>query len=63
MTPNYTCPLCGTPSEMVVSDVQAFCTNLDCNAMSFNPSLPDQGMSNVHFLEMPKEWEEENGDA
>lgn len=60
MTPNYTCPLCGEPSALIVSEVQAFCTNIACNVMSFNPSLPDQGMGNVNIIELPQEWKDDD---
>jgi hypothetical protein len=50
--PNYHCPLCGTLSTLVISPAQAFCTNVDgCKVLSFNPSLPDGGSSDMHEVD------------
>lgn len=52
MTPNYHCPLCGTLSTLIISDEQAFCSNSEsCNVISFNPSLPDGGISQAQFID------------
>ncbi len=48
--PNYRCPLCETPSELIIGPTQAFCTNDDCLALTFNPSLPDRGLSSIHVV-------------
>lgn len=54
--PNFNCPVCGTPSKLIIDETQAFCTNLDgCSVLSFNPSLPDGGMSNPQFINLDKE--------
>jgi len=54
--PDYHCPMCGTLSEMVIGETQAFCTNkTGCPVISFDPSLPDGGMSNTHFIELPED--------
>ena len=53
--PNYNCPLCNEPSTLVIGPEQAFCTNTNCKAMTFNPSLPDQGMSNINVIELPEQ--------
>lgn len=51
--PNYHCPVCGTPSDLVMGPTQAFCTNRDgCNVISFNPSLADGGLSNPNFFDL-----------
>jgi len=55
--PNYRCPVCGTLSTMIIGETQAFCTNLEegdqkCNVISFNPSLPDGGLSEMKFINL-----------
>lgn len=53
MTPNYHCPKCETLSALIVGPTQAFCTNdTSCNVFSFNPSLPDRGMSNPQEIDL-----------
>jgi hypothetical protein len=52
---NYHCPVCGTLSTMIMGPEQAFCTNeTDCDVITFNPSLPDGGMSNLNFIDLSK---------
>jgi len=52
-TRDYRCPVCGTISEMVINDTQAFCTNkTTCNVLCFNPSLPDGGMNNPTYVDL-----------
>ena len=47
------CPVCSTASAMVLSAVQAFCTNEDgCNVLMFDPSLPDGGLSNARTVNL-----------
>jgi hypothetical protein len=49
--PNYHCPVCGTLSILILGPTQAFCTNFDgCKVLSFNPSVPDGGLSNPQFI-------------
>ncbi len=48
---NYHCPLCGHLSDLVFNPEQAFCTNDDCPCVTFNPSLPDGGLSKVKKIE------------
>ena len=51
--PNFHCPKCHTRSQLIVGLTQAFCTNeADCNVFSFNPSLPDGGMSNPSEIDL-----------
>jgi hypothetical protein len=51
--PNYHCPVCGTLSTLIISSVQAFCTNTEgCMVLSFDPSLPDGGMSQMHEVDL-----------
>lgn len=51
--PDYHCPACGTPSGMVVSSEQAFCTNEDdCNVLMFTPSALDGGLSNPQIVDL-----------
>lgn len=52
MIPNYKCPVCGTESHLIVSKTQAFCENESCRVLSFNPSLPDGGMSDMHEVDL-----------
>jgi hypothetical protein len=55
MKPNYHCPICGTLSELIIGTTQAFCTNESgCPILTFDPSFPDGGMSNVQVIK----WEE-----
>jgi len=56
MQPNYyyKCPLCGEVSDLVPNPEQAFCKSESCPVLTFNPSLPDGGLSNVHEIQ----WEE-----
>jgi hypothetical protein len=50
--PNYHCPICGTLSTLIIGPEQAFCTNLEgCNVVTFNPSLPDGGLSDMHVID------------
>jgi hypothetical protein len=50
--PNYHCPICETLSTLIIGPEQAFCTNTEgCKVITFNPSLPDRGLSNVHFID------------
>lgn len=50
--PDYHCRACGTLSQLVLNDVQAFCTNTEsCNVLIFNPSLPDGGMSDMKLID------------
>ncbi len=51
--PNYHCPACGELAELIMGPTQAFCTNdeMKCRVISFNPSLPDGGMSNVNVID------------
>lgn len=56
MKPNYNCPVCGTPSKLIIGPTQAFCTNTDsCDVLCFNPSLPDGGMSHPNFINLEGE--------
>lgn len=50
---NYHCPICESLSELILSPTQAFCTNTStgCPLVSFNPSLPDRGMSVLNFID------------
>lgn len=57
MTPCYHCPICGTLSTLIISEVQAFCTNLKCAVVTFNPSLPDGGASDTHIIRFDIEGE------
>lgn len=51
--PNYCCPLCGTLSQLVISERQAFCTGGDdCPVLMFDPSLPDGGLSNARSVDL-----------
>jgi hypothetical protein len=51
--PNYHCPLCGTLSTLIISPLQAFCTNTEgCQVLLFNPSLPDGGMSDAAEVDL-----------
>jgi len=51
------CPVCGEPSTLVIGPTQAFCTNVnDCDVVTFDPSLPDGGMSDPHYIE----WEQDS---
>jgi hypothetical protein len=55
--PNYHCPVCEEESHMIVGPTQAFCTNREgCKVITFNPSLPDRGMSQVNYIK----WESFN---
>lgn len=47
------CPVCDTPSTMVLNAEQALCTNRSgCAVLMFNPSLPDGGLSNPQFVDL-----------
>jgi hypothetical protein len=48
------CPVCGELSGFVLGPTQALCTNTTggCKVIMFNPSLPDGGMSNPHFIDL-----------
>jgi hypothetical protein len=59
---NYHCPLCGV-FGLVLNDDQAFCTNDDCDAVMFVPSLPDGGMSKAKEIEWEKTFTVEGGVA
>lgn len=48
----YTCPICGTMSDLIIGEAQAFCSNTQCKVISFNPSLPDKGMSEIHEVDL-----------
>jgi hypothetical protein len=52
--PDYHCPICGALSELIIGPTQAFCTVTTCNILTFNPSLPDGGASNVQVLDFRK---------
>ena len=53
MTPDYYCPLCGQLSTLIIGPEQAFCTNTDgCNVFTFNPSLPDGGLSLAQLIDI-----------
>ena len=57
--PNYHCPVCETLSELVIGPTQAFCTNTTgCPLLTFNPSLPDRGMSLLNFINVAGKSEE-----
>ena len=50
--PNYHCPICGTRSQLVIGPTQAFCTNrVDCGVVTFDPSLSDGGLSDMHVID------------
>lgn len=58
---NFNCPVCGTPSTLIIGPTQAFCTNVDgCSVLTFNPSLPDGGMSKMNFINLDDERKQEN---
>lgn len=51
--PHYRCPACRVPSGMVIGDTQAICTNDEgCNVVTFNPSLPDGGLSKAQGIDL-----------
>lgn len=53
--PDYHCPVCGTPSGMVVSSEQAFCTNEDnCRVLMFTPSMLDGGMNDPQIVDLSR---------
>lgn len=42
-TPDYNCPGCGLPSDLVISPQQAFCMSTNgpvCKVICWNPSAP-----------------------
>lgn len=56
MKPDYHCPICGQLSELIIGPEQAFCTNTEgCDVLSFDPSLPDKGLSQMKFIEIDGE--------
>lgn len=51
--PDYRCPGCNTESTMVIGPEQALCTNeVDCRVVTFNPSLPDGGLSQAQVVDL-----------
>jgi hypothetical protein len=50
---NFHCPACEHLATLALSEVQAMCGNEQCHVLMFNPSLPDGGMRNPHFVDMP----------
>lgn len=51
--PDYRCPGCDTAAGLVISPVQAFCGNEDsCRIITFNPSLPDGGLSQAAVINL-----------
>lgn len=47
------CPICGHPPHMMLTD-QAFCSNDDCRALMWNPSItPAENMKSIQQLESP----------
>lgn len=62
--PNFHCPKCHQPSSLIVGPTQAFCTNeQDCNVFSFNPSLPDGGMSDASVIDLSGLFHEQGGQS
>jgi len=59
--PNYHCPLCHTLARLVINTEQAVCSNDNCPVITFNPSLPDGGMSQANEVDLSAfdEWVEE----
>lgn len=53
-TPDYSCPVCRTASDLVIGPTQALCTNgADCRVIFFDPSKPDGGLSRAHTIDIP----------
>jgi hypothetical protein len=50
--PEFHCPLCGKLSDLVMNPEQAFCRTDDCDVVTFNPSLPDGGLSKAKEIEI-----------
>lgn len=51
---NFNCPACGVEARLIIGETQAVCSNDEtCHVITFNPSLPDGGMSQVTFLPDP----------
>ncbi|MGH3834205.1 MAG: hypothetical protein ACRDSF_00655 [Pseudonocardiaceae bacterium] len=51
--PEYRCPVCDTPSELVAGPRQAFCTNEHgCSVVMWNPSFPDGGPSEATVVDL-----------
>lgn len=51
--PDYRCPGCNEESTLILGPGQAFCTNdKDCRVFSFNPSLPDGGLSKATVIDL-----------
>jgi len=51
LTPD--CPVCKWPPVMLLGPEFAMCGNLDCKAVSWNPSKTlDTNLLNVHFVEL-----------
>lgn len=49
------CPRCQRHSALVVGLRQALCYTGDCEVLTFDPSLPDGGLSTPHVVEIPQE--------
>lgn len=47
----YDCPVCGQPARLALVG-QAFCSNETCAVISFNPSLPDGGLSDISYVDL-----------
>lgn len=52
MAGDFTCRMCGTPSELVLNENQAFCSNDGCRVLMFDPSRPDGGLSNPQYIDL-----------
>lgn len=51
--PDYRCPGCNTESRLIIGPEQAFCMNeTGCSVLSFNPSLPDGGLSEGRAVDL-----------
>lgn len=47
------CPVCGEPPSMAMDVTQAFCSNGDCPAFSWNMTLTkEQNLDQVNFLDL-----------
>jgi len=47
------CPHCHQPPGLVVSSTQAMCGNDDCGVIMWNLQLPDGGMDDPQYIDLP----------
>lgn len=53
--PDYRCPGCNTESRFIIGPTQAMCSDDDCRVFTFNPSLPDGGLSQARVIDIGQE--------